>query len=59
MHSVRSHILIVDDMVENANLLVFILEADYEISVALSGNKAIEIVKKNFARSHTTRYNDA
>lgn len=43
----RSSILIVDDAKENIEIAASILEKDYQIKVALSGDKALEIANSN------------
>lgn len=43
----RSSILIVDDAKENIEIAASILENDYQIKVALSGEKALEIANSN------------
>lgn len=43
----KSTILIVDDMIENIDILYFILKDEYEIKVATSGKKALELVNTN------------
>ncbi len=43
----RSFILIVDDNPTNLDILIEILQAKYQLSVAKSGKKALEFVKRN------------
>lgn len=44
--SLKSHILIVEDLEENIDVLVGTLESEFEISVAVNGQLALEEVKR-------------
>ena len=46
MSEVKSVVLVVDDISENIDLMIGILENDYEVKVALDGAKALEIASK-------------